>query len=308
MVFQDLKLLSFDDLDLYRKYYALSDTEPADAAPNSRYAWDPGYDYRYTLTGDLMTVVSDGGVFTRPHFSMPLGTFTDDGLDAVFCEMKEIFEKEGWPLCMMFVDEHHKELFNAVARRNNHFIEWDYNDDLSDYLYDADKLRQLRGKKYRSKRNFVNRFIRNFPYAEYKPVSEEMKDQALELVIEWADDKDADVLNLRDSDYLAIKKLFDNIDILNVKGGAIYIGQKLMAFSLGSLVHGDRAIIHFEKADPNIEGLYAVINQWTMQEAFPEAKEVNREEDMGIEGLRLAKQSYHPSRMIRKMRAHFFPM
>lgn len=76
-----------------------------------------------------------------------------------------------------------------------------------------------------------------------------------------------------------------------------------MAFSLGSLVDDEMAVIHFEKADASIPGLYAAINKMVLEYAFPQARFVNREEDMGIPGLRKSKASYNPLRMIHKYEA-----
>jgi hypothetical protein len=80
-------------------------------------------------------------------------------------------------------------------------------------------------------------------------------------------------------------------------------GGRLVAFSLGSLVDDEMAVIHFEKADTAIPGLYAAINKMVLEHAFPQARFVNREEDMGIPGLRKSKESYNPLRMIHKYEA-----
>ena len=90
---------------------------------------------------------------------------------------------------------------------------------------------------------------------------------------------------------------------LDVRGGCIRIDGKLAAFALGSLLNGDTAVIHFEKADAAYDGLYAAINMLVLKNAFPEVKWVNREEDMGIPGLRKAKESYNPVRQVHKYEA-----
>ncbi|MDO5733631.1 MAG: phosphatidylglycerol lysyltransferase domain-containing protein [Eubacteriales bacterium] len=305
MRFTDLAELSLDLIDLYRERFAASATELADAAPNSRLAWNQGYHYRYHDDGQLFTAVSDGGIFSRPHFCLPLGELTVDALLPVIKSMEEIFKAESWPLCSMFIDEKFKPLYELAAERLDYFIEWDYNDDFTDYVYDAAKLRSLSGKRYRTKRNHINQFLRDFPAVEYRPLSAEMAEQALQLVLDWGENKDVDPDNMRESDYLPIKYLFTNFAELNLKGGAIYLGDLLLAFAIGSQTREDIAVIHFEKANPNLENIYAVINRWVAEEAFPEVKEINREEDMGIEGMRLAKESYHPLKRLRKYRANF---
>ena len=100
-----------------------------------------------------------------------------------------------------------------------------------------------------------------------------------------------------------MRQLFREMHRLDVRGGCIRIDGKLAAFALGSELNGDTAVIHFEKADAAYDGLYAAINQMVLQNAFPDVRWVNREEDMGILGLRKAKESYGPVRQVHKYEA-----
>jgi hypothetical protein len=102
----------------------------------------------------------------------------------------------------------------------------------------------------------------------------------------------------------AIKTVFENYDYLRVAGGVVYVDDKLEAFTLAERLSRDTAVVHFEKANPEIEGLYQVINQWFCKEALGSFKFVNREQDLGIPGLRKAKGSYHPHHMVEKCIVH----
>jgi hypothetical protein len=103
---------------------------------------------------------------------------------------------------------------------------------------------------------------------------------------------------------VAVKTALDNYESLGVVGGTVYVEGKLEAFTLAERLNQDTAVIHFEKANPEIEGLYQVINQWFCQKELGNFKFVNREQDLGIMGLRKAKQSYHPHHMVEKHITH----
>ena len=87
---------------------------------------------------------------------------------------------------------------------------------------------------------------------------------------------------------------------LGFQGGAIVIDSRLEAFSLGEALNENTAVIHIEKANPDIPGLYAAMNQRFCQNAWPSMDFINREQDLGLEGLRKAKESYHPHHMTNK--------
>ena len=101
---------------------------------------------------------------------------------------------------------------------------------------------------------------------------------------------------------LSIKEVFENYEKLkdNVKIAGVYIDNKLEAFTIGEKINENIALIHIEKANQNIKGLYQYINQQFLLNEFPNVKYVNREEDLGLDGLREAKLSYHPCKFIEK--------
>ena len=98
----------------------------------------------------------------------------------------------------------------------------------------------------------------------------------------------------------AIKTLLMHMDVLGIRGGGIRIDGKLAAFTLGQKMDDNMAVVHIEKADNEIMGLYTVINNQFVQHELTVVKFINREEDMGMEGLRKAKLSYYPAYMIDK--------
>ena len=120
----------------------------------------------------------------------------------------------------------------------------------------------------------------------------------------WAAEKGIDINDASESDYYMIKRIFDNWNELSARGGAIRIGGRIAAFSVGSAARGQVGFIHFEKADIRYDGIYAAINKLVLENEYPEVKYVNREEDLGIPGLRKAKESYYPICQINKWRTY----
>ena len=294
-------LFSIEDGPLYQRCHALSRSEISDNCLNSRIAWNVGFYYQKVVMEDCFCLISNGGVFTTPHMIFPLGALTADKLEKILDAIWPSFAARSWPLRLMYIDEAALPLLSEL---NQYKADISYNPDFSDYLYDAEKLRTLSGKDMHGKRNHFNRFCRLYPDYTFQLIRPTDATEALALVKAWCDEKHLDHLNMRQSDYRPIRELFRFMPRLNVRGGSIRIGGRMVAFALGSLLHEDTAVIHFEKADGAFDGLYAAINKLVLEEAFPDVAFVNREEDMGIEGLRKAKESYRPIRLIHKYEAY----
>ena len=141
-----------------------------------------------------------------------------------------------------------------------------------------------------------------YPDYEYESLTSGIFDECLKLVRIWASDKGVDIADTSDSDYYMIKRIFDNWDKLDARGGAVRIDGQIVAFSIGSIGREEVGFIHFEKADIRYEGLYAAINRLVLENEFPNIRYVNREEDLGSPGLRQSKESYLPICKVKKWR------
>lgn len=168
-----------------------------------------------------------------------------------------------------------------------------------DYVYLSSDLADLPGDKYHSKRNFITRCVSTYK-CEYVKLNEQVVNDCLQLQTEWCNLRKCDTVSGLEAENKAIKTVFDKYPLLAVSGGAVYVDGKLEAFTLAEPLNNDTAVIHFEKANPEITGLYQLINQWFCQNALRTFKFVNREQDLGVSGLRKAKLSYHPHHMVEK--------
>lgn len=171
-----------------------------------------------------------------------------------------------------------------------------------DYVYHSEDLINLSGRKFHSKKNHINSFRKNYPDAIYLPITAELITQCKLNINGWykkhseGEDEDYTLLTERN----AIIEVLNNFDDLKLEGGALVLDGRVIAFTFGEQLNTDTAVIHVEKADPEIRGAYPLINQSFVKHAWSEMTYINREEDMGIEGLRTAKLSYKPVKMIEK--------
>ncbi len=166
---------------------------------------------------------------------------------------------------------------------------------LSDYIYLADDLRNLAGRRYQPKRNHLNRFLNNYNY-RYEPLTPHHFSDCLHLESEWRKERtnDTDSEAMR-HEQRALKEAFGHWEELELRGGVIYVDNRLAAFTYGSQINYDTFDCHIEKADTRYEGIFAAINKLFADSLPTTFTYINREEDMGLEGLRRSKLSYHPT-------------
>ena len=168
--------------------------------------------------------------------------------------------------------------------------------DQYDYIYRRADLALLQGGHLQAKRNHVNRFRADNPGFEYRPLTPELFDECRRLTGIWQGEKEAS--DTIDAERLVMETIFSNWDSLGMIGGSIFVNGRMVAFCYGAAVTHDTFDICVEKADRNIEGAFAIINQQFAAHLPEQYIYVNREEDMGIPGLRKAKLSYHPEIML----------
>lgn len=171
--------------------------------------------------------------------------------------------------------------------------------DNSDYVYLVKDLIELPGTRFHSKRQAIKRCLAEHK-CEYVPITADIVELCLLLQEEWCNLVNCnESKGLREEDQ-AIKETFLHYDRLNAFGAAVSVDGGIQAFTVGEKLSNDTAVIHFEKANPKIRGLYQLINQWFCKNALSGYKYVNREQDLGELGIRRAKEGYHPHHMVEK--------
>lgn len=180
--------------------------------------------------------------------------------------------------------------------------------DFFDYVYDINDLADLKGKNYQKKRNHFKRFLATFPEYTTEPITPDNTEQVRLMLEKWYEEK------LQDNptgDFLmeqvALEKALTHYEDLSLDGLLLKDGDRILAMTMGSFISEDTMDIHFEKALRDADGAYAAINRefaLYLRNKYPLLRFLNREDDMGIEGLRLAKQRYFPHHMVEKYWAH----
>jgi hypothetical protein len=173
-----------------------------------------------------------------------------------------------------------------------------------DYVYAIDDLADLRGRKFQKKRNHFNRFRTEHPNYEVRELNACNLHQALSMVDAWyrkrmKEDPEGDYL----LENIALARAFQHYGQLNMDGIMLLDGDRVLAVTMGSRLSPDTFDIHFEKAREDVDGAYTVVNQEFaryLRLKYPEVAYLDREDDMGLEGLRKAKLSYNPDHLVEK--------
>lgn len=168
-----------------------------------------------------------------------------------------------------------------------------------DYLYLRSELAALSGKKFHKKKNHVNAFELAYPDHSIKPLTVDTRADALEVLESWVSHEE----NPDDTDYRAAKEALELLDQFAMTGLVLYVGGLAVAWTLAETVaDGKMVAVHFEKARVEIKGAYQYIN-YAFAQSLPESVEfVNREQDLGDEGMRQAKMTYRPVGFVEKYR------
>jgi hypothetical protein len=168
-----------------------------------------------------------------------------------------------------------------------------------DYVYQTADLIHLAGGDYQQKRNHLNNFERSHRHT-YEPLTPDHLAECLDVAQKWCEIRRCEEdLNLMEESE-AVKEALIHFQDLSLAGGAVFVEGRLEAFTVGEKLNADTAVIHLEKANPEIRGLYASINQSFLENAWQNTTWTNREQDLGEPGLRKAKLSYHPHHLEEK--------
>lgn len=225
-------------------------------------------------------------------YSLPIGK--GDFKDAVNMLIDDA-KSNGIVLQIYGVTANYKKLLDEYFP--NKFT-YTYDDGNFDYIYSVEKMANLRGKKYHGKRNHITNFKKNNPDWSFEIINNSNISECIDLHSGWInsheDDEDYSF------EFEAVLTAFENYDKLGFVGGILKVGGRAIAYTMGEKHSDELFVTHFEKAPADIQGAYPVINQEFTKNCLSGYKFVNREEDLGIEGLRMSKQSYNPEIILKK--------
>ena len=290
----DFKPIDLQDQDMINKYIKASDLKSCDYSFVNNYIWSKANNIQYAILDGfycLKSLLGKGTLYTYPVGSGDRKAV----IEALLSDAKQRdvpFRLRGiLPDCMEDLENLFPGMFDYTSNR-----------DEFDYIYNVESLSTLAGKKYQSKRNHIARFKDN-PDWIYEEITKENIDECLEMNNEWCKVNSCfDDVNLK-HELCAVKRAFAHYFDLNLQGGLLRLNGKIVAYSIGEPLTSDTFVMHIEKAFSEIQGAYPMINQQFLIHNCQSYKYVNREEDMGDEGLRKTKLSYHPEILLEKFTA-----
>ena len=286
--FLEFRKLTFEDKALLEALFKMMQPQISELTFTNLYVWnetEPVQVSRHNKTTLLQRRIRDGKNVLLP----PL---TDEPIPAVLEDLRKAAVENRSEILLYGIDSKQAGQLSARYRVEPDRDNWDY-------VYLSSDLADLPGDRYHSKRNFITRCLVDHK-CEYAKLDASVVNDCLQLQTEWCNLRQCGSAPGLEAENQAIKTIFDRYPQLGVFGGAVYVDDKLEAFTLAEPLNNDTAVIHFEKANPQITGLYQLINQWFCQNTLRAFTYVNREQDLGIQGLRKAKLSYHPHHMIEK--------
>ena len=226
------------------------------------------------------------------HFTFPAG---EGDYKEVLTLLRKYAEERGEPFVVSSVLTENLPLFEEYFP-DEYTVENDESG--NDYIYLAENLRELRGKKYHGKRNHLKRFYETD--WSYSKMTERDFDECIEFAVKSYNENMSYDDESSVGEQFAINTFFNNFDALDLLGGVIRVGGKVEGFTIGSRINSDTMDIHVEKANAAVNGAYtAIMNEFAKAESA-EFTYINREEDLGLEGLRRSKRSYCPEFMLVK--------
>ena len=292
----EFKKIEVNSIQEMLPFYAMRHNMTCDSVFLESYVWKDYYNVRYAIWENkalLWLMENEGRCFS----AMPL--CREEDLPGAFAAIEEYFNEElGYPLVINLADEFAVKYLDLPE--DKYLVEEQV--DSRDYLYNGDAMRSLAGKKLHKKKNRVNAFKREYEGRyEYRRLCCSDSHDVWVFLDRWRQQKGEEVEEHLDYEVKGIHDILKNCSEFSIHMGGVYIDGQMEAFTIGSYNPVENmAVIHIEKANPEINGLYQFINQQFLIEEFPEAEWVNREDDMGLEGLRKAKMTYYPADYARK--------
>ncbi|WP_253205402.1 DUF2156 domain-containing protein [Clostridium estertheticum] len=289
------KRLTIEDKEIFEKYIYPYKFLSCEYSFTTLYIWREACDICFTVYKDAL-IIKKMDFEGRYYFMQPLG-YNKENLKELIDVLMDYKKENNMEFVFKDLDESFMEEIKDIYEDVRGICIKEDRDNF-DYLYEAEKLTKLSGKKLHGKKNHYNSFIKNYNY-EVKDIEETQVIKDVVVAAEkWYEANNNDrMLNF---ELQGIKDILENIEIVNTKGIAVYVDEKIVAFSLGEKLNDDLAVIHIEKADTSYSGVYSFINKAFVDRSFSDVKIINREQDLGIEGLRKSKLSYHPFKLEKK--------
>ncbi len=292
----DFKKQTLEDSDQLWKLLQNNRQQGCEFSVSNLILWSDFYHTEYAVFNDLLIIKQtdeDGSI----RLSFPIAAREEQEEQEVFVQELEYFQEIGQAPVFGLITP---AMFKRIDRWFPDRFQIEYHRDWADYIYDRAKLTTLSGKKLHGKRNHIKRFMEQHPEWRYESLTEENVAECIEMAKEWCRLNCCQEDDEKEEEAHLVNRALRNFRQLHMKGGILRIQEGIIAFTLGAAISDDTFDVSFEKAFSSIQGAYPMINQQFVLHELQDYVYVNREEDLGIEGLRKAKLSYYPAILLEK--------
>ena len=282
------------DAELISDYFHKYPTRSCDRTFANVYLWAKFYQVEFTQYKNTLLFRDNSAGY---GYAFPAGA--DEDVRKVIPDLIRDAQEAGKPFCLYGITREH---FEQIEQWFPGQFTCEYNRDEADYVYETEKLATLSGKKLHSKRNHINKFKQVYEGRwEYEKLTEDQVEECFQMAMRWCNENECEEDDEKNQEMCVTMNSLRLLKELHLIGGVLKIDGEIVAFTIGEAVNDDTFVVHIEKAFAEVDGAYTMINQQFVEhELLGKYQYVNREDDVGMEGLRKAKMSYHPVFMIEK--------
>lgn len=285
----DFKPIQLSDKELFDGYFNNNPYNNAEKNFSNLFIWRHTYEYEYAIINKCLCIK---GKLRNSHETFCHFPYGQCNNTETIILLKKAFEKEGKKLIIKPVLEPMKKFLEEKMPNEFEIIE---DRDSFDYIYKSEKLIDLAGSKLRNKRRWVKKFQNKYNYS-YESIDEHNIVDCKNFVINNIKESK----NYNKDELIAMTEMFDNMFELGITGCAVKVDGEIVAVSTGEQLSDDTVVIHCERGNKDYSGVYNYINQEFVKSEWADFEYINREEDLGIEGLRSSKLTYYPDNLLSK--------
>ncbi len=286
----DWKILEIDDFKIFKEYMQHYKYRTYDTSFTNLFMWSFSRKTQYKIMDGFLCI--RGELNSVDFLYFPIG-------NKVFTEViTDLIHEFGTEFKMRAVN---KEMADFLKTKFPGKFIYKNEDGRGDYIYKTSDLIELKGRKFHSKKNLINRFEKLYDYT-YEEISPENIEEVINFQKWWCQLKRCKLRKSLKDEKIGVLKVLENYEKLDLHGGLIRVNNKVVAFSIGEYINEDTAVVHIEKADHNYLGAYQMMNKLFVEKEFSKCEYINREEDLGIPQLEKAKKTYNPVEILEKNR------
>lgn len=289
----NFKLIEKNDINYFKQFYDYSEAFGCDVNLLNAYLWRNEYNIKFTVFEDTLIKAyfnDDGTVW---GYCMPTGKNVKQALVQILADAQQ----RGQKAHIVMLTNAQRAMLESTFPSAFEYVRSPEN---QDYIYLTKDLVMLAGKKFHAKRNHISKFYRTYTDTRFETIDDSNEQDALQVVRDWCEENG---YNPKGYEELAvIEEALEMRRDYGLSGAVLYVDNKPVAMTLGSQISEKVYDVNFEKALREYDGVYAVINN-EFAKTLTKYEYINREEDMGIEGLRKSKLSYNPIMILDRFNA-----